>query len=183
MNKSALLVSTAIGLTLAVAGPAAALNKLQHPAKPKDPYRLQHLPGAPAKPQRNSTPPKAAGLKEQYIKNVWSSDTSTLVGGFAVISTGTTLPCKTACTIITDTVALEMSSYDGFSVTLCPTVDGYFTNLSCIFLGEVSGSGYHPVSQLTNVSVGPGTHTATFYVYSFGPAYLGPWQIDYHVYK
>lgn len=184
MTRSALLVSTAVGLTLAAATPSYAVG---HGQFLKKSHNLQRVPGAPGKPQRNS---KAAGqLKEMYVVDTWSTDESSLAGGFAKID-GATLPCKKPCTIITDAV-VQMSSYYSYNqVALCPMVDGYFTNGSCMGFGmeaiaphHPGGSGWRPVPQLTNISVGTGTHDAEFYAYSIGPAYLGGYQIDYHVYK
>jgi len=180
MSRSALLVSTAVGLTLAAAGPVYALPKaLPHGNFMKKSHDFQHAKGAPGKPQRNSAP-ASARIKESYVVDKWGEDAAFL-GGFAVID-HTTLPCKKPCTIITDTVASFASYYSYNQVGLCPMVDGYFTNLSCMSIALAPG-GQNIIPQLTNVSVGSGTHQADFYVYTVAPAYISGFQIDYHVYK
>ncbi|HWA90543.1 MAG TPA: hypothetical protein VG889_10935 [Rhizomicrobium sp.] len=182
MTRSALLVSTAIGLTFAASGPVAALAAKPHApgAFLKKSHDFQHAKGAPARPARGGHP-APFGLKEMYVVDKWSSTAAPLFSGFQVIDT-TPLSCKKACTVITDTVATFASYYSYNQVALCPTVDGYFTNGSCMSI-NMSPTGQTIVPQLTNATAGAGTHTAAFYVYAIAPAYLSGFQIDYHVYK
>lgn len=180
MSRSALLVSTAISLTFAAAGPAAALAKARQPSRFfKTSHDFQHAKAAPARPQRDARTP-AAHLKETYVV-VKSGSNVALLGGFAAIDS-TTLTCKKACTIVTDTVATFASYYSYNQVSLCPAVDGYFTTGSCASIA-LTPNGQHIIPQLTNTAVGSGTHTASFYAYTIAPAYISGFQIDYHVYK
>jgi hypothetical protein len=181
MSRSALLVSTAIGLTFAAAGPAVSWAKVPHQPGQffKKAHDFQHAKGAPARPQRDSRA-ASSHLKESYVVVKSGSDVS-LTGGFSVIDT-TALNCKKACTIVTDTVATFASYYSYNHVSLCPAVDGYFTTGSCLDF-TLTPTGQHVFPQLTNTAAGAGTHTVSFYAYTVAPAYITGFQIDYHVYK
>ena len=187
MSKSALLVSTAVGLTLAATSPSYAVPNKGHGEALKKSHNLQRVPGAPAKPARKAVPTKGQ-LKEMYVVDTWSDEESSLLGGFGLLSSAP-LPCKKPCTVIVDAVVQMASYYSYNQVALCPAVDGYFTNGSCMGLGMIThgphsaSSGWRPVPQLTNIAVDAGTHLGQFYVYAFAPAYIGGYQIDYHVYK
>jgi len=187
MSKSGLLVSTAVGLTLAAGGPASALNGAHHNGMLKKRMNAQRLPGAPARPQRAVGPAQSGKLKEVFVIDTWSTDQVSLGSGFSSLES-TTIKCKTDCTIIADGLLQEASYYSYNTIALCPAVDGYFMNGSCpfgaAFAPQHAPSGaYAPVPIMANISVGAGTHTAEFYVYTVAPAYLGGYQIDYHVYK
>ncbi|MBV8976475.1 MAG: hypothetical protein JO261_13310 [Alphaproteobacteria bacterium] len=187
MTRSALLISTAVGLTLGASQPGFALKAAAgHPhltgAFLKKVHNAQHLPNAPGKPTRNTGPRHSSGLKLASTYLFASDTTTTLFGGFALTSE-TSIPCKTACTIEVQGL-LQFSAYYSYNqFGVCPLVDGYFTYNSCIFENLPSGSGFTPVPVLASQAVNSGSHLAAVYVYTFAPAYLGPMQMDYHVYK
>jgi hypothetical protein len=183
MNKSALLLTSAVGLTFAAGGTAFALNKtLPHNGALKK-INAQRLPGAPAKPAR----PGSSGaqlLKEQFVVHTASNSLETLISGFNLdSSTGGTFRCKSACTVITDTVAQFSSYYSYNQFAICPVVDGYFTDGACTYFTVPGGHGYVNVPFRSSASVSSGTHSAEVYLYTFEPAYLGARETDYHVYK
>jgi hypothetical protein len=183
MNKSALLLSTAVGLTVAVAGTAGAMPKaVPHNGilKRSD---LQHKPGAPARPARKQTPSASTPLKEKFTLDTWASTTAALFGGFTLDgSTKVNFTCKKACTVLSDSVISFAAYYSYNQIGYCPMVDGYFTSGTCFFVSVPSGSGFVNVPFMSHDSVGAGTHMAETYLYSVAPAYIGPRQTDYHVY-
>jgi len=178
MSKSILLVTTAVGLTLGLGPTAQAAGAGHHTREIKRPVNGQLLPNAPARPQRTKGPATSGTLKEKFVVDSWSNDQVSLSGGFAKIDKTVTLKCKTACTIVTDAIVQFSSDYAYDSFGLCPVVDGYFTNGSCMFYQDP-----YPLVQRTTAPVAEGTHTATFYVYTLAPAYLDNYHIDYHVYR
>ena len=182
MSKSAFLISTAVGLTLAVSGPAVALGKkLPHNGMLKH-TNAQRAPHAPGRPARNPGPRHHSGLKMASTFIFASDTTVALLGGFSVDSQ-TTVSCNNNCVIEFQGLFDFMSYYSYNQVGICPLVDGYFTNGSCYFAGSASTHGFTPVPILTSQEVGSGTHMAAVYLYTVAPAYLGPRQTDYHVYK
>jgi hypothetical protein len=182
MNRSALLVSTAIGLTLAAGGPVQGLiRKLPHDGSLKH-LNAQRAPNAPARPARDSRPSHRDGLKMTSTFIFQSDQTVALQSGFTVDSQ-TSVSCKASCVVEIQAQMNFLSYYSYNSVALCPVIDGYFTNGSCFFEGSIPSGGFHPVTLLTSQSVGSGTHLAAMYLYTMAPAYLGTRQTDYHTYK
>jgi hypothetical protein len=185
MQRSSLLLSTAVGLTMVVAGPASALPKARPHNGSLKGTDLQHKPGAPARPARPERPPSGhPKLKETFTIDTWSNTTAALLGGFTADgSTSVNFSCKKACTVLTDAVVAIGAYYSYNSLGYCPVVDGYFTNGACFFVNLPAGSGWNNIPFKSHVSLGTGTHTAEVYLYSVAPAYIGPRQTDYHVYK
>lgn len=183
MHRSSLLLSTAVGLTMVVAGPASALPKsMPHDGSLKR-ADLQHKPGAPARPARPERQ-RHPTLKETFTIDTWSNTTAALPGGFtADPSTSVSFNCKKACTVLTDAVVAFGAYYSYNSIGYCPVVDGYFTNGACFFVNLPAGSGWNNIPFMSHVSLASGSHSAEVYLYSIAPAYIGPRQTDYHVYK
>lgn len=183
MQKSALLLSTAVGLTVAVAGTASAMPK---PVPHNGMLRksdLQHKPGAPGRPARPQVPSGSTPLKEKFTLDTWASTTAALLGGFALDgSTKVNFSCKKSCTILTDAVVAFAAYYSYNQIGYCPMVDGYFSNGSCYFTAIPSGNGFVNVPFMSHDTVGSGAHMAEVYLYTVAPAYIGPRQTDYHIY-
>ena len=181
MNRSALLISTAVGLTLAAGGPVQGLpKKLPHDGSLKQ-RNAQHAPNAPAKPARPAQPGRGGALKMSQTFIFQSDQTETLQSGFNLDSKAS-IGCRTSC-VIEVQAQMDFASYYSYdSVALCPVIDGYFTGGSCFF-ENIPAGGFHAVTLLTSQSVGSGTHMAEMYLYAIAPAYLGRRQTDYHVYK
>jgi hypothetical protein len=182
MSKSTLLISTAVGLTLAAMGPVHALGKkLPHNGMLKH-NNAQRAPHAPGKPARNTGPRHQSGLK-MVSTFIFASDTSEALPGGFVLDSQASVNCKNNC-VIEFQGLMNFSSYYSYNqVSICPMVDGYFTGGSCYFSGSASIHGFQPVSFLTSQEADAGTHTASVYLYTVAPAYLGPRQTDYHIYK
>jgi hypothetical protein len=182
MSKSKLLISTAVGLTLAAMGPVLALGKrIPHNGMLKH-TNAQRAPHAPGKPARNPGPRHHSGLKMTSTFIFASDTTETLAGGFTLDSQ-TSVNCKNDC-VIEFQGLMNFSSYYSYNqVSICPMVDGYFTGGSCYFAGSASTHGFQPVPFLTSQEADAGTHVASVYLYTVAPAYLGPRQTDYHIYK
>lgn len=185
MHRSSLLLSTAVGLTMVVAGPALSFPKATPHSGALKKSDLQHKPGAPARPAGPERAPSGhPQLKEKFTIDTWASTTQTLFGGFAADgSTKVNFSCKKSCTILTDAVVAFGAYYSYNSIGYCPVVDGYFTNGGCFFVNiPPSSAGWSNIPFMSHVSVGSGAHMAEVYLYSIAPAYVGPRQTDYHVY-
>src|SRR5262249_43627172 len=120
MSKTTLLVSTAVGLTLAVAASMAAGRK-------KGPKGGEwHVTNTTIKYKNNqSHSPK--GIKGTIV--TWSTTTVYGFGFFLDPSSSASAKCKSACTIISESVAQVLLEYTSYEQTaICPVVDGYFTN-------------------------------------------------------
>jgi hypothetical protein len=182
MSKSAFLISTAVGLTLAATGPVVGLGKKLPPNGMLKHTNAQRAPHAPGKPARNPGARTHSGLKMTQTFIFSTDTTSALLGGF-VLDSKTTVDCKSDCVIEFQGLFNFLAYYSYNQVSICPIVDGYFTNGSCYFAGNASVHGYAPIPLLTSQEASAGTHTAEVYLYTVAPAYLGPHQTDYHVYK
>jgi len=185
MQKSALLLSTAVGLTVAVAGTAGAMPKAVRHTGILKKSDLQHKSGAPGRPARPERMPPSgpSPIKEKFTLDTWASTTEAISGGFALDgSTKVNFTCKKACTILSDAVVAFAAYYSYNSIGYCPMVDGYFTSGSCFFVNLPAGSGWNNIPFMSHDKVGPGAHLAEVYLYSIAPAYIGPRQTDYHVY-
>jgi hypothetical protein len=185
MNKTNLLLSTAVGLAFVVAGPSAmAAGKKHAPVKGAAHAGHVNFSKAPFKTAKNQ-PHNMKGLKEKFLAETWGTTTTALtVGGFHAEDGAFTINCKKACTVVTNNTAEFLSYYSYNQVGICPLVDGYFTNGSCFFSGALSFQDlYANRTNQTNLAVGSGTHTLQTYLYVTAPAYLGHYQNDYHVYQ
>jgi hypothetical protein len=185
MQKSALLLSTAIGLTVAVAGTAGAMPKATPHNGALKKRDLQHKTGAPGRPARPERMPSSgpSPIKEKFTLDTWASTTASLLGGFSLdASTQVNFTCKKKCTVLTNAVVAFSAYYSYNNIGYCPMVDGYFTSGSCFFVNLPSGSGWNNIPFLNHASVAAGTHSAEVYLYTVAPAYIGPRQTDYHVY-
>jgi hypothetical protein len=182
MNKTNLLLSTAVGLAFVVAGPSAMAAGKKHLNGAKS-HAGVNFAKAPFK-MHNGQSRKAGGLKEKFLVETWGTTTVALLGGFATEDSANSISCKKACTVVTNNTAEFLSYYSYNQVGICPLVDGYFTNGSCYFSGAVNPTDlYTNRTNQTNLAVGSGTHTVQTYVYTVAPAYMGHYQNDYHVYE
>jgi len=183
MNKTKLLLSTAVGLAFVVAGPSAmAVGKKHVPVKGTK--SATHFTSSQFKVKHGQTP-KHTGLKERFLVETWGVTTVSLLGGsLTADDAAQSVKCKNACTIVTDNTAEFLSYYSYNQVGICPMVDGYFTNGSCYFSGALAFTDlYANRTNQTNLAVSSGTHTVQTYVYTTAPAYMGHYQNDYHVYE
>jgi len=182
MNKTNLLLSTAVGLAFVVAGPSAMAAGKKHPNGAKS-HSGVNFAKAPFKMHKGQQPHTGVG-KEKFLVETWGTTTVSLLGGFAVEDAATSINCKKACTVVTNNTAEFLSYYSYNQVGICPLVDGYFTNGSCYFSGSVDPTDlYANRTNQTNLAVGSGSHTVQTYVYTVAPAYMGHYQNDYHVYQ
>ena len=182
MNKTKLLLSTAVGLAFVVAGPSAMATGKKHPPV-KGAKNATHATSANFKISKGQSR-HHTGLKERFLVETWGVTTVSLLGGFAVEDAAQSVKCKNPCTIVTLDTAEFLSYYSYNQVGICPMVDGYFTNGSCYFSGALSFPQlYTNRTNQTNLSVSSGTHTVQTYVYTVAPAYMGHYQNDYHVYN
>jgi len=183
MSKTALLVSTAVGLTLAVAPAYAAKHSTQgkssHPSL--DTIHKNGFKGWSTTKHGTVTPDGKGTVL------TWS--VSTMAGSFFAFdpSSSGTVKCRKACTIVTESVA-ELLTANGPSTyeqtAICPVVDGTFTNGSCYYSGNSQFHDlYHNIGNDTNISVGSGSHSVYVYLYSEGPAYWGHRQNQYSTLK
>ena len=172
MSKTTLLVSTAVGLTLAVA-PAMAAKRVDAKGQ------KTHVTNTQIKYKNNQShsPKKAKGTVM-----TWSTSTTYGFGFFLDPSSSASISCKKACTIISESIAQALLEYTSYEQTaICPVVDGYFTNGSCYFSGAGGFSDlYHNLTNDTNISTGSGSHSLEVYLYSAGPAYWGHRQNQWH---
>jgi hypothetical protein len=184
MNKTNLLVSTAVGMAFVVAGPVAQAAGKKHPpqgnAKSHASVNFAKAPFKVKKDQQRAH----RGLKEKFMLETWGTTTISLLGGTAAEDTPQTFNCKHACTVVTLNTAEFLSYYSYNQTGICPVVDGYFTNGSCYFSGTVEFRDlYANRTNQTNLTVGAGTHLVQTYIYTVSPAYLGHYQNDYHIYQ
>lgn len=182
MNKTNLLLSTAVGLAFVVAGPSAMAAGKKHMTGAKS-HASVNFSKAPFKVMKNQRP-SHQGLHEKFLVETWGVTTQVLFGGFATEDAAQTITCKKACTVVTNNTAEFLSYYSYNQTGICPMVDGYFTNGSCYFSGTVNPDDlYANRTNQTNLAVGSGTHTIQTYVYTVSPAYMGHYQNDYHIYQ
>ncbi|HWA88834.1 MAG TPA: hypothetical protein VG889_02285 [Rhizomicrobium sp.] len=184
MNKTNLLLSTAVGLAFVVAGPSAMAAGKKHtlPAGSKS-HTSVNFAKSPFKVHPGQAR-KHSGMKEKFMVETWGTTTVALLGGFAAQDAAQTVNCKKTCTVVTYNTAEFLSYYSYNQVGICPLVDGYFTNGSCYFSGAVNPDDlYANRTNQTNLTVGSGTHTLQTYVYTVAPGYMGHYQNDYHVYQ
>lgn len=184
MNKTNLLLSTAVGLAFVVAGPSAmAAGKKHAPMNNAKSHAGVNFAKAPFKVKKGQHPGKN-GIKEKFLVETWGVTTVALFGGFAAEDAANNINCKKACTVVTNNTAEFLSYYSYNQVGICPLVDGYFTNGSCYFSGALNPDDlYANRTNQTNLAVGTGTHTVQTYVYTVAPAYMGHYQNDYHIYE
>jgi len=184
MNKTNLLLSTAVGLAFVVAGPSAmAVGKKHAPQGNAKSHSSINFAKAPFKTLKGQQP-KHTGMHEKFMVETWGVTTVSLLGGFAPMDAAQTISCNKACNVVTNNTAEFLSYYSYNQVGICPMVDGYFTNGSCYFSGALSFTElYTNRTNQTNLSVGSGAHTVQTYVYTVAPAYMGHYQNDYHIYQ
>jgi len=186
MNKTNLLLSTAVGLAFVVAGPSAmAVGKKHAPQGNAKSHSGINFAKAPFKSHPKAKQPGGTvRFHEKFMVETWGVTTVSLLGGFATEDAAQTVNCKRACNVVTYSTAEFLSYYSYNQVGICPLVDGYFANGSCYFSGALSpGELYTNRTNQTNLTVGTGTHTVQTYVYTVAPAYMGHYQNDYHIYQ
>jgi len=184
MNKTNLLLSTAVGLAFVVAGPSAmAIGQKHAPKGVAKPHASINFAKAPFK-RAHHDHGKPNHLKARQTIDTWGTTTVSLLGGFAVEDAATTVNCGKPCRVVTENTAELLSYYSYNQVGICPLVDGYFTNGSCYFSGALSPKSlYTNRTNQTNLDVASGTHVLQTYLYTVAPAYLGHYQNDYHLYE
>ena len=184
MNRTNLLLSTAVGLAFVVAGPSAMAVGQKHTlpgnAKARTAIDFKAAPFKRAHADRG----KPNHLKARQTIDTWAVTTVALLGGFATEDAATVANCLKACRVVTENTAEILSYYSYNQVGICPLVDGYFTNGSCYFSGALSPKNeYTNETNQTNLDVASGSHTLQTYLYTVAPAYLGHYQNDYHLYE
>ena len=200
MNRKNLLVTTAVGLAFVVSGTAYAHSK----HSPKASKRPSHVNFERAPFKRNlgqAFHGKSPRLIEKYMLEDWGTATGYLPGGFAKAGRGFKIPsCKTGCTVVTQNTLEVYNPSDWVTtgtttgvgvwedipeqVAICPIIDGFFTNGSCFFSGNVTAAdAYTNETNVTNMQVGTGYHSLMTYVYTIGPMWSGHWENDWHVYQ
>jgi hypothetical protein len=184
MNKTNLLLSTAVGLAFVVAGPSAmAVGKKHSPMGNAKAHAAVNFAKAPFK-RAHGRHGKPNHLKARQTVDTWGVTTVSLLGGFANEDAATTVNCAKPCRVVTENTAEFLSYYSYNQVGICPLVDGYFTNGSCYFSGAVNPKDlYTNKTNQTNLDVASGSHVLQTYVYTVAPAYLGHYQNDYHLYE
>jgi hypothetical protein len=185
MNKTNLLLSTAVGLAFVVAGSSAMAVGQKHtlPGNAKA-HTAINFAKAPFKRPLHQNHGKPNHLKARQTVDTWGTTTVALLGGFATEDAATTVNCLKACRVVTENTAEFLSYYSYNQVGICPMVDGYFTNGSCYFSGALSPKElYSNRTNQTNLDVASGSHVVQTYVYTIAPAYLGHYQNDYHLYE
>lgn len=187
MDKTKLLVSTAVGLAFVVAGPSAIAAGKKHTQNGTTKSAVSvNFAKAPFKSHSNThAPKKNKGHQEQFMVETWGTTTVVLPGAtFVADDAAQTIKCKKACLLVTYNTAEFLSYYSYNQVGICPEVDGYFTNGSCYFSGALSFPDlYSNRTNQTNLDLAAGSHTVQTYVYTTAPAYMGHYQNDYHVYS
>ena len=184
MNRTNLLLSTAVGLAFVVAGPSAMAAGQKHaPQGNAKAHAAVNFAKAPFK-RMHQNHGKPNHLKARQSVDTWGTTTVNLLGGFAVEDAATTVNCLKACRVVTENTAELLSYYSYNQVGICPLVDGYFTNGSCYFSGALSPKTlYTNRTNQTNLDVASGSHVLQTYLYTIAPAYLGHYQNDYHLYQ
>ena len=184
MNKTNLLLSTAVGLAFVVAGPSAmAVGKKHSPSGNAKAHMAVNFAKAPFKRMRHDHG-KPNHLKARQTIDTWGTTTQTLGGGFFAEDAATNVNCGKPCRVVTENTAEFLSYYSYNQVGICPLVDGYFTNGSCYFSGAVNPKNlYANRTNQTNLDVSSGTHTVQTYLYTTAPAYLGHYQNNYSLYE
>jgi hypothetical protein len=185
VNKTSLLLSTAVGLAFAVAGHAAApLGKKHAPASAR-PKASANFAKSPFKISSNR-PAHVPGhkLHQKFLIESWGATTFAAPPGYLRLDPPHPFVCDKVCTLVTNHAAELYSYYSYSQVGICPIVDGYFTNGSCYFSGTLDiHSQFATRTNQTNMELGAGTHAVQTYLYLFAPAYLGHFQNDYVVYE
>jgi hypothetical protein len=190
MNKTNLLLSTAVGLAFVVAGPSAMAVGKKHTlpgdAKAHAAVNMKAAERAGFKRAHNDHG-KPNHLKPRQTIDTWAAPTASITlqaGAFTPEDAATTVNCLKACRVVTENTAELLSYYSYNQIAICPVVDGYFTNGSCYFSGALSPKEqYTNRTNQTNLDVAAGSHVLQTYVYVVAPAYLGHYQNDYHLYQ
>jgi hypothetical protein len=187
MNKTNLLLSTAVGLAFVVAGPSAmAVGKKHAPSGSAKAHMAVNFKAAARLgfKRAHHDHGKPNHLKARQTIDTWGVTTQALSGGFFPEDAATTVNCGKPCRVVTENTAEFLSYYSYNQVGICPLVDGYFTNGSCYFSGALAFKDlYANRTNQTNLDVASGTHTVQTYLYTVAPAYLGHYQNDYHLYE
>ena len=190
MNKTNLLLSTAVGLAFVVAGPSAMAVGKNHSLTGNAKAHTAFNPKAAALAgfkRVHHDHGKPNHLKARQTVDTWAAPTASITlpaGAFTPEDAATTINCAKPCRVVTENTAELLSYYSYNQIAICPVVDGYFTNGSCYFSGALSPQQLYSNRQnQTNLQVATGTHTVQTYVYTIAPAYMGHYQNDYHVYN
>src|SRR5580698_3630455 len=114
MNRTNLLLSTAVGLAFVVAGPSAMAVGQKHtlPGNAKA-HTAINFAKAPFK-RMHQDHGKPNHLKARQTIDKWGTTTVSLLGRFAVEDAATTVTCLKACSVVTENTA-ELLSYDSYN--------------------------------------------------------------------
>lgn len=178
MSKSTLLVSTAVGLTLAVAGPSYAAHPSSHAKLPAG-AKTTGLTGSAA---IGNGPAKAGILVED-----WATFTGTAIAFSFHPYDNLAGKCASKsgkCLIVTENLAQVNDFHSGLHQhALCPVVNATYTNGSCFYSGPVEQGFYSNIENRTNITVGVGAWAATDKLFSSDTVSIAHHQSDYTTYK
>src|SRR5580765_8938960 len=119
MHKTKLLLSTAVGLAFAIAGPTVMAAGKKHPPQGNAKSRpAVNFAKAPFK-QHKGQQPRSGHLKEKFLVETWAASTISLFGGFAVEDSPQVIKCKEACTVVTVNTAEFLSYYSYNQTGIC----------------------------------------------------------------
>jgi hypothetical protein len=191
MAKSALLVSTALSLTMIVSAQFDAIAQdgpLQ--GRPKRvPGHLEPCepPAAVLAPRHPFlAPDKDKPLHEKFTLNTSRQFILASLGGFCPDATSDVhFTCKKACTVDIKTVSQIGPAYGYDLMFLFPVVDGYFgPGFKDFFeLYPNIGPGDNSFAATYSMKLKAGLHTAYMLFYFDAPLYWGISETDYHVYE
>jgi hypothetical protein len=176
MRRSALLLSTAIGVILVGAPPAFAKPR-KNPAIDFAKSQFRDRPGA------RRGPPGHVTLRPRGAILTWGVEIVSVPGeSLTPIDAAVAVTCKSFCSVVTESTAQILSYYSYNEAAICPVIDGYFTNGACYFSGAPGpGDLYANQTNQTNFFAGLGAHIFQTYLYTVAPAYLGHYQNVYHI--
>jgi hypothetical protein len=181
MHKSTLLLSTAVGLTALVAGPAlAAKHELPAGVKSHAPlagkFKTSGLTHGAIK-----TPGKGAQLSE-----AWGTTTTFNIPFSLTPYDFISGSCKgrSTCTVEIENL-LQVFSFASVKegVAIEPVVNGYFANGAGYWQYQDSADEFVNQGFRANATVNAGSYTATDYVYSSASLEMGHHQSDYSAWK
>jgi len=180
MTKSALLVSTAVGLTLAVTPSFASKQAATHPS-------LGTIHQAGLKGWANGPNHGLVLPKSPTLALTWTDGATSFNGFFFDPSSPVTFKCKSAaaCHVITESVAQVFSqnttggTFDNLAI--CPVLNHGFTNGSCYYSGNSHADDlYHTITNDTNGTGITGVNTGYVLLYSPHNASWGHRQDQWH---
>jgi len=175
------MVSTAVGLTLAVTPSfAAKQTPATHPS-------LNTVHQAGLKGWKSNQSHGVVLPKGSTLALTWSTSAVSGSGFLADPTSFVNFKCKLAakCNVITESVAQVLSgpgsgTFDNLAI--CPVMNGIFTNGSCFYSGNSSFSDqYHTITNDTNAAGVSGANTGYVLLYSPWTATWAHRQNQWHL--